>query len=145
MSSQNWRRYLPRYKLPSIFRWLFGCFGVFLIVVGLFIFFVLPGLLSYIVSGESRLISIVEGTTTLIQGDASLDFVNVEESTDSSDGLYLIFRVEDVEYRIHYESESGSEVIILPGGDLIRVTNVSRSIESGMYMAEFEVFNSSTS
>ncbi len=49
----DWRTYLPDYGLPKTVRNCFGCFALLLIGAALFIFLILPGLMTYLIEAAA--------------------------------------------------------------------------------------------
>lgn len=152
LSDREWKSYLPQYHFPHWLRLSCTCLGLSLVGSGIVIFFVIPGIIAYVVTlDEFPLIEIGRGATVHV-GDYGLTLVRVERDTRcpgvtvcSPPGtVFLVFstRISNDDYVIEYvENTAFSDSVALPQGYLLRVVRVSpeSSMPDTNYVVELQI------
>ena len=152
LSDREWKSYLPLYHFPRWLRLSCTCLGLLIVGSGIVIFFVIPGIIAYVVTlDEFPLIEIGREATVHV-GDYGLTLLRVERDTRcpsetvcSTPGTVLLVfstTVTSAEYRVEYiENTPFSNSVALPHGYLMRVVRVlpESSMPDTNYVVELQV------
>jgi hypothetical protein len=152
LSDREWKSYFPQYHFPHWLRLSCTCLGLLIVGSGIVIFFVIPGIIAYVVTlDEFPLIEIGRGATVQV-GDYGLTFVRVGQDTrcpgvtvrSPTGTVFLVFStsVSSDDYVIEYvENTAFSDSVALPQGYLLRVVRVSpeSSMSDTNYVVELQI------
>lgn len=147
-----WQAYMPRYRFPPFLRWSCGCLGLALVGIGLVIFWLLPGIFSYLLSFEaSPTVDVAVGASVNLDA-YDLTFLRVERDTRCSEetacpspgrvGLVFATTGNAEEYVVNYvEGTEFSAFVELPEGYRFRITGMSPPMpgSAARYRAEIEI------